>query len=117
MGGTVAVTGAVAGSGLLSPILVRAEEGRVAPKPLTYGFQPAPGAPTFRVSDLQPSSELSTITDFKGKVGAADVQGTGTATHPDGTTERLLFDSDMRFMTGVYVGVDGELHQGTFAFV
>ena len=35
MGGTIAVTGAVAGSGLLSPILARADEGPVAPKPLT----------------------------------------------------------------------------------
>jgi hypothetical protein len=104
-------------SGLLSPTLAIADSGGAAPKPLTYGFQPAPGAPTFRFSDLKPDSELSTITDFKGKVGAADVQGTGTATNPDGTTESLLFDSDMRFMKGVYVGVDGHLHRGTFALV
>jgi hypothetical protein len=117
IGGTAAVTGAVAGSGLLSPILARADEGHIAPKPLTYGFQPAPGTPTFRFSLLQPDSELSSITDFKGRVGAADVQGMGTATHPDGTKERLLFDSDMRFMQGVYVGVDGKVHQGSFAFV
>src|ERR1700730_8859594 len=117
MGGTLAVTGAVAGSGLLWPTVASAERGTVAPRPLTYGFQPDPKGPTFRFSMLLPDSELSSITDFKGKVGAADVQGMGTATGADGKTERLLFDSDMRFMEGTYVGVDGHTHRGTFAFV
>ena len=45
------------------------------------------------------------------------MQGTGTATNPDGTTETLLFDTDMRFMSGVYVGQDGAVHKGAFGFV
>lgn len=117
IGGTAAVTGAVAGAGLLSPILASADDRPAPPKPLTYGFQPVPNGPTFRFSLLQADSELSSITDFKGRVGAADVQGAGKATQPDGTTERLLFDSDMRFMKGIYVGADGKRHHGTFAFV
>jgi hypothetical protein len=117
MGGSLAVTGAVAGSGLLWPTVASADRGTVAPRPITYGFQPAPGTPTFRFSMLAADSELTSITDFKGQVGAADVQGAGTATGPDGKTERLLFDSDMRFMKGTYVGVDGQTHRGTFAFV
>jgi hypothetical protein len=59
----------------------------------------------------------SSITDFKGFVGVADVQGTGTGRNPDGSVETLLFDTDMRFMQGTYVGLDGRVHQATFGFV
>jgi hypothetical protein len=35
-----------------------------------------------------------------------------------GETQLLPFvDSDMRFMTGVFRGMDGRIHQGAFAFV
>ena len=47
----------------------------------------------------------------------ADVQGTGTARNPDGSVETLLFDTDMRFMKGTYVGLDGAVHHATFGFV
>jgi hypothetical protein len=55
----------------------------------------------------------STITDFNGFVGVAHVQGTGT----DGSGNALFWDVDLRFMKGVYQGVDGNIHQATFAFV
>jgi len=55
----------------------------------------------------------SSINDFNGFVGVAHVQGTGT----DGDGNTLLWDVDIRFMKGVYQGVDGNLHRGTFAFV
>ena len=42
----------------------------------------------------------------------AQVQGTGTGTNADGSTETLLYDTDMRFMKGVYVGKDGAVHKG-----
>lgn len=29
----------------------------------------------------------------------------------------LLFDVDNRFMKGVYIGVDGNKHTGTFGFI
>src|SRR5205823_5318043 len=62
--------------------------------------------------------ENSSITDFDGAIGFADVQGTGTGTDRlTGQSETLLFDSDMRFMRGVYVGQDGGVRRGTFAFV
>ena len=61
--------------------------------------------------------DLSSITDFKGSVGVAQVQGTGTGRKPNGKVETLLFDTDMRFMKGVYVGQDGAVHRGTFGFV
>ena len=31
--------------------------------------------------------------------------------------KKLLFDTDMRFMQGIYVGQDGAVHRGTFGFV
>ena len=59
----------------------------------------------------------SSITDFNGFVGVAEVQGTGSATNANGTTETLVFDTDMRFMSGVYVGQDNNVHKGAFGFV
>jgi hypothetical protein len=55
------------------------------------------------------TKEPSTMTDFNGFIGAVEIQGTGTG--------GLLFDVDMRFMEGAYVGVDSRVHQGTFGFV
>ena len=57
--------------------------------------------------------EPSSITNFNGFVGVAHVEGTGT----DGSGNTLLWDSDLRFMQGIFRGVDGDLHKGTFAFV
>jgi hypothetical protein len=63
-------------------------------------------------------NEPSTITDFNGFIGIAEIQGTGTGTDTHtGATASLLFDTDTRFMQGVYVGVDGKKHRSTFGFV
>lgn len=72
---------------------------------------------TFSLTSFGPGLDASSITDFNGFIGVADVQGTGTATNPDGSTETLLYDTDMRFMTGTYVGKDGHNYKGTFGFV
>ena len=72
---------------------------------------------TFSLSFFGPGLDPSSITDFNGFVGVADVQGTGTAHNADGSTETLLYDTDMRFMTGTYVGKDGQNYRGTFGFV
>jgi hypothetical protein len=71
----------------------------------------------FALTFFGPGMDPSTITDFNGFVGVADVQGTGTATNSDGSTETLLFDTDMRFMQGAYVGQDNAVHKGAFGFV
>ena len=55
--------------------------------------------------------EPSLITDFNGVLGVA--AGAGSAT--DGSSN--TFTCDNRFMKGVYVGVDGEIHQGAFGFI
>jgi hypothetical protein len=39
----------------------------------------------------------------------------GTARGSDGST--YGFDTDMRFMEGTYVGLDGRVHKGSFGFI
>jgi hypothetical protein len=92
-----------------------------APLPIPGGFpNPFPGAPFVHFNfpgpaDAQPivGNDPSLITTFNGFIGVAHVEGTGK----DGDGNVLLWDVDLRFMQGVYQGEDGNLHQGTFAFV
>ena len=115
-GAAAAAAGASLGSGLLWPAAASAGLSSIAPP------RPTPATTTvngvdFHFVSFGPGVDPSSITDFNGFVGVADVRGKGTATNPDGSTETLLFDTDVRFMKGVYVGVDGGVHHGTFGFV
>ncbi len=65
------------------------------------------------LNPLVGGNEPNTITNFKGFYGGARVQGTGT----DNSGNTLLWDVDLRVMAGVYRGLDGKLHKGTFALV
>jgi hypothetical protein len=116
IGGAAGAAGAVVGLGLLNPVAA------LAKKP--FDATPTPtktttsiGGVDFHFSSFGPGNDPTSITDFNGFVGVADVQGTGTARYPDGSSETLLFDTDMRFMKGVYVGQDGAVHKGAFGFV
>jgi hypothetical protein len=72
----------------------------------------------FRVQFLGLGTENATITDFNGSIGGTDVQGTGIGTDlVTGKKTELLFDTDMRFMKGAFVGTDGHVHHATFGFV
>jgi len=115
MGTMAGAAGATLGAGLIPGAALAAKPPNSAPKP-TASTVTINGV-TFQLSFFGPGLDPSSITDFNGFVGVADVQGTGTATNLDGSTEPLLFDTDMRFMSGVYVGVDGGVHKGTFGFV
>jgi hypothetical protein len=64
----------------------------------------------------RPGSEPSTITDFEGTIGLAEVHGAGIGFN-QGKPETLLHVASVRFMKGRYVGVDNRQHRGTFAFV
>jgi hypothetical protein len=115
IGGAAGVTGTALGAGLLWPTIAAAAP-NLAPRPTM--------ASTFTVGDLDfhitffgDGVDASSLTDFRGFVGVADVQGNGTATNPDGTHETLLFDTDMRFMTGDYVSQNGQVHSGTFGLI
>jgi len=60
----------------------------------------------------------STIFDFDGVVGQADLNLTGTGTDTTtGASAQYGFHTDMRFMMGKFVGTDGHLHRGAFAFI
>ena len=54
--------------------------------------------------------EVTTINDFNGFVGIAQLTGTGRGS--DGSA--LNFSCDNRFLVGEYVGEDGKLHRGAF---
>jgi hypothetical protein len=114
LGSVAGAAGAAVGAGLL-PTSVLAKTANAAPKPTAN--QTTVNGVSFSLTFFGPGVDPSSITDFNGFVGVADVQGTGIATNPDGSTETLLFDTDMRFMSGVYVGVDGAVHKGQFGFV
>ena len=111
------------GAGLLWPTPVRAA-GR-DPKPIPGGFANPAGGPFVHLNvppgppDVAPGTgDPSSITDFDGFIGVTQVQGTGTGTNTvTGDTFPLLFDSDLRFMQGIYQSVDGRFRQGTFVLV
>ena len=115
IGGTATVLGTVLGASVLRPGAALAKSFNATPNPIPGGTEI--GGQLFHFLFPGPGQEPATITDFNGFVGVADVQGTGTATNPDGSTETLLFDTDVRFMKGVYVGKDGAIHKATFGFI
>jgi hypothetical protein len=92
------------------------------PKPIPGGFT-FPGVPgTFHNTApgvFDPlDTDRSSVFDFNGHLGYAVVDGAGTGrnTQTDVTT-RLDFETDLRFMQGVYVGTDGKHRNATFAFL
>jgi hypothetical protein len=115
--GGAAAAGASLGSGLLWPAAASAGSFSVPPPRPTPATTTVNGVAFHFVDPFHAGVDPSSITDFKGFVGVADVQGTGTARNPDGSVETLLFDTDMRFMQGTYVGLDGAVHHATFGFV
>jgi hypothetical protein len=116
MGSAAGAAGVALGAGLLRPGTAFAgKRSNAAPKPTTNTTNV--NGTDFHVTFFGPGVDPSSIGDFNGFVGVAQVQGTGMATNPDGSTESLLFDTDMRFMSGMYVGQDGAVHKGAFGFV
>src|SRR5215831_8955514 len=108
------VGGAAVTSALWMPALARAGGGTTSAAPVPVPANPAAGG--LHIYPPRENSEPSTITNLNGFVGIGEVTGAGTATLATGATQRLFFDVDNRFMTGEYVGADGRLHHGTFAF-
>ena len=119
--------GAIATSGLLMPELARSAALNLhghnsttgaTPLPIPGGLQLlGPDGPLFHVFLPGPGAEPSTITNFNGFVGWAAVGGMGTHTVTGQAPEHLPFDSDVRFMSGEFVGADGRNHHGAFAFI
>jgi hypothetical protein len=113
--GAVAL-GGVAGVGLLDASSVFGR-GLGVPRPIPGGFDQnfniVPSGAFIHVLPPGIGFEMSTITDFNGVVGGSETRG--TARGSDGKT--YGFDTDMRFMRGVYVGRDGRRHSGSFGFI
>jgi len=119
--GTAAV-GAALGAGLWRPRLVTAHQAH-EPVPIPGGTPVldgevhvfGPGFPDFDPPDAEPS----TITDFNGFLGLAYISGEVTRTNTvTGEVRTLPFvNNDMRFMKGIFRGMDGRMHRGAFAFI
>jgi hypothetical protein len=122
---TAGATGLALSSGLWLPTPAWADQKPVDPKPIpgTIPLPPPPAPPIGQFHFMFPGpadkgNEPSLITDFNGFIGGIDAVGSGTGKDTTtGVKSRLRWASDTRFMTGVYVGVDGKKHKGTFAFI
>ena len=127
--GTAAGVGLMLGSGVRLPAHADDDDERkhnkckalVRPIPHITGpghfFFPGP-------VDANPTTSPNTghdpsiITDFRGVVAEADLNlsGIGTDLNTDASAT-YDFHTDMRFMDGVFVGLDNEEHRGTIGFI
>jgi hypothetical protein len=118
--GAAGAAGLALAAGLLAPARAWAQPAAAtgrAPRPIPGGIRPfGPDSELIHVFDYSPGFEPSTITDFDGVVGIAHFTGMGTAWDAKGARE-LPYDSDMRFMVGRYVAMDGRTYEGTFGFI
>lgn len=105
--------GAVVTSSIWMPLVAEAA-GSAAPTPIPYGTTIGK---LFHFLPPAPNTDDSSIFNFKGTVGVADISGPGAGTHNGEPLSGAHFGSDNRFMKGVYVGLDGKRHHGTFAFI
>ena len=125
--------GAVVGASLIRPKPAFADDnhdrndhlGCALVKPIPGGGAPfKPFGVVVHHNPLSPATPLakisdpSQITDFDGFVGLTHIQGGGTGTDTmSGTTTPLTFRADMGFARGRFIGIDGQPHRGTLAFV
>ncbi len=129
--GTAAGAGFLLGAGLRMPALADDEdEGdrhkckpvarpiphRTGPNNLHFFFPgPVDADP---MTSPNKGHDPSIITDFRGVVAEADLNLSGTGTDLNtGASATFNFHTDMRFMDGVFVGLDNEQHRGTIGFI
>jgi len=127
--GTAGAAGAILVAGL-PKIALGAKSGSGIPTPIPHKtgplglhfFFPGPvdgsAAPTDPTGAHPDGRDPSTIFDFNGFIGQADLtlSGTGTDT-TTGETAPYGFHTDMRFMKGVFVDTEGRTQKGAFAFI
>jgi hypothetical protein len=116
MRGSAAVTGLAMSTRLGLIGRAAAAPANAVPNPIPGGFNLSDfGGPDLFLHVTPPAagSELITITDFNGAIGAAEIQGLGT----DNNGATKAFDVDMRFMQGEFVGADGRHAHATFGFI
>jgi hypothetical protein len=117
LGRSAAALGAVTAMGLGDPSSVLGST-TAAPRPIpggldltTFQYVPTGADVHFLLPGI--GFEMATITDFNGVVGGSETRG--KAHGSDGSS--YTFDCDMRFMEGLYVGLDGRPHLGSFGFI
>ncbi len=134
--GTAAGAGLLLGSGLrFSARADDDDEGehskcKAVPRPIPHisitGPITPPGAHFFFPGpvDANPMTSPNTghdpsiITDFSGVIGQADLNFSGTGTDLNmGASATYDFHCDMRFMDGIFVGLDHEQHRGAIGFI
>jgi hypothetical protein len=116
-------------SGGLSPTLVDlgGATPRPIPLPLALAANPFGGMDIYQnfhgPADANPlvtpllGNEPNQITDFNGFYGGVRVQGTGIGHQGNEANHSFYWDADLRFMQGVYRGVDGGVYHRTFVEV
>jgi hypothetical protein len=112
--------------GGLSPTLVAlgGATPRPIPLPLALAANPLGGMDIYQnfqgPADANPQvtpllgNEPNQITDFFGFYGGVRVQGTGIGHQGNEANHSFFWDADLRFMKGIYRGVDGNLYAHTF---
>ena len=115
-------------SGGESPTLVALGTATPRPIPLPLALAASPfNPPGFDVyqnyqgpADADPKmtpllgNEPNQITDFIGSYGGVRVQGDGIGRQGSEPNHSFFWDADLRFMQGVYRGVNGQLYARTF---
>jgi hypothetical protein len=142
---TAAATGGILGAGLWTPARSENENDEAAASrpcpeqdpiphinmgpPFAFGnfhsFFPGPSDGLIpAATDPEPppahaaGRDPSTIFNFDGVIGQADLNLTGTGTDTTtGASAPYGFHTDMRFMVGRFLGTDGKVHRGAFAFI
>ena len=105
------------GAGLLGSSAAGAGRAKPRPRPIPGGTE-LPDLGLFHFYFPGKGNEVSTITDFRGEVGVAEIEGTGTGTDtPADPSTGLVFEADVRFMKGKFRATDGQVHQGAFGFI
>ena len=89
----------------------------ISTPPGTHFFFPGPVDASLTTSPDN-GHDPSIITDFRGMIAGADLNFSGTGTNLEtGASAKYDFHADMRFMDGVFIGLDSEEHRGTIGFI
>jgi hypothetical protein len=101
------------GTSLARPTMAQAQAPAAAPAaaPVTA---PAAVPKHFVASQFLPGPGrwISTVDNFDGLVGMANIQGTGK----DNKGNTLDWEVDVRVMQGIYIGQNGRANRATFCF-
>jgi hypothetical protein len=115
---TAAGMSALAATGVPLAATARSRMPAASPRPIPFDLFGGQGPVAVHVDLPAFGNELVTMTDFRGFVAAAEIQGSGTGTDTvTGATTTYTYDADMRIMDGTYIAEDGRPHHGLFGFV